>query len=161
MVPKPGSSCGASSTARDSEKRPTSEFVSESSTGSSNASVSSATGRRESIELCKESDTRQGFPDSVEQGEIEAAEIEAAEIEALAGCGCFPLRLRSKFTDPSLRHQGSKAKTVAHYRSIGDLTDTFYEEKDPGRRPYDLPSYGSGGAHRSVRASQRHFREWL
>jgi len=143
MTPKTGPSCG--DTGRVMDKR-TTGAAGESSSASS---VSSATGPPETIELCKGLDTKQVYPDSGGQGKNEAAEI-----EVLAGCGCFPRRLRTK-------HTGSKSKKVTHCVSLGALTDTFYEEKDPERRPYDLPSYGSGGAHRSARASQRHFRECL
>lgn len=146
--------CEGNSASRDSDK-PTG-VVESSTAGSSDSSVSSAIGRNESIEVCKQSDTQQGFPVAVQPDKNETAEI-----EAVAGCSCFPLRLRAQVRDPSLRHQGAKSKRLSQYSSIGDLTDTFYEEKEPGRRPYDLPSYGSGGAHRSARASQRHFREWL
>jgi hypothetical protein len=54
-----------------------------------------------------------------------------------------------------------KKKKLMPYSSVRDLTDTFYEEKEPHRMPYDVPSVGGENTWMSKRSSQRHFREWL
>ena len=84
------------------------------------------------------------------------------KVAGSGGCfgSLFPRCLRSK-VDDSQEQKAPKPKTKVKYSSVGDLSDTFYEEQNPGRRFYDVPSYGSGDVYRSARASQRHFREWL
>ncbi len=150
MVPELASSSRGKSPSRDFEK-PTSAPVDSTSDSASDLSCSHAD-RSGSIEPLNGSETTQGRLTS----------SEAVEIEALAGCGCFPLRTKlTKLSAANPRQQAPKPKKKSRYGYIGDLNDTFYEETDPGRRPYDLPSYGSGGVHQSARASQRHFREWM